>query len=61
LAVTATNGRRIEYEANGWIVRSHRPPADVPVLIHNATLGGLVFALLNSDGGVQAAGIGDAV
>jgi hypothetical protein len=32
-AVTNTNGRRAEFEANGWIVPSHRIPAEVPVLL----------------------------
>lgn len=38
-AVTNTNGRRVEYEDNGWIVPHGLDPATVPVLIHNATTG----------------------
>jgi hypothetical protein len=37
--LTDPQGRRTEYEANGWIVPSYANPAEVPVLIHNATTG----------------------
>jgi hypothetical protein len=38
-ALTDTQGRRAEYEVNGWIVPGYQEPATVPVLIHNATTG----------------------
>jgi hypothetical protein len=37
--LTDPQGRRAEYEGNGWIVPGHQEPADVPVLIHNANVG----------------------
>jgi hypothetical protein len=37
--LTDPQGRRADYEANGWIVPSYADPAEVPVLIHNATTG----------------------
>lgn len=52
-AVTNTRGHRAEYEANGWLVRSHLDPAAVEVLLrHN---GREDWFLLREDGGVDLA------
>ena len=47
--LTDPQGRRAEYEATGWIVPSYADPAEVPVLIHNATTGH-DWVLLNDKG-----------
>lgn len=54
MAVTNTNGRRDEYETNGWIVPSHKDPLDVPVLMWH---GGRRdwFLLLNEEPYIQLA------
>lgn len=49
--LTNTNGRRAEYEARGWIVRSWQVPADIPVM-HSRY--GLVY--LDDTGGFRYAG-----
>lgn len=53
-AVTATNGHRTEYEANGWIVPRNADPAKIPVLMHHHTLGH-DYLLLHDDGTVTLA------
>lgn len=44
-ATTNTDGRRAEYEANGWVLRRHQDPASTPVLIRGR------FVLLDDNGG----------
>ena len=50
-ALTNTNGRRAEYEAKGWIVRSWQNPAEVPVLLAHRG-----HVLLDDAGGFEYVG-----
>jgi hypothetical protein len=53
-ALTDTQGQRAEYEAHGWIVPREQEPAEVPVLLHNATTGH-EWVLLDDQGDVAFA------
>jgi hypothetical protein len=54
-AVTNTRGRRAEFEANGWLVRSSgAAPAGVSALIHTVRFG-RAWVLLDDRGGVALA------